>query len=297
MTINRRPIPEPFAEPLPMTSPSESPERIAAALNQTKAYLNALKGIAADLATAIAAAVDRISDLEDDHVEEAPEDDTLYGRINGDWAEIVIGPDGEAEEDPVFTAHVAASITLADVGYWNTAYSDRLKWDGGATGLTAATGRTSLGLGNVENTALSTWAGTTNITTLGTVATCAGLTTSGSLAAAVSVNTPRIRPTGTVVYLEDSAGNQKGYFDMANSVLVWTGQVTPGSVRSNAFYAATAGGVIGFYNYVADTTEFVIDTTNHRVGVGTYTPGYKLDVNGDTRVSGSLYTTGWVVYQ
>lgn len=31
---------------------------------------------------------------------------------------------------------------------WNTAYDDRLKWDGGSTGLTAATGRTSLGLGS-----------------------------------------------------------------------------------------------------------------------------------------------------
>lgn len=28
---------------------------------------------------------------------------------------------------------------------WNTAYTDRMKWDGGSTGLTAATGRTSLG--------------------------------------------------------------------------------------------------------------------------------------------------------
>ena len=28
---------------------------------------------------------------------------------------------------------------------WNTAYTDRLKWDGGATGLVASTGRTSLG--------------------------------------------------------------------------------------------------------------------------------------------------------
>jgi hypothetical protein len=28
---------------------------------------------------------------------------------------------------------------------WDTAFTDRLKWDGGATGLTAATGRTSLG--------------------------------------------------------------------------------------------------------------------------------------------------------
>jgi hypothetical protein len=31
---------------------------------------------------------------------------------------------------------------------WNTAYSDRLKWDGGATGLVATTARTSLGLGS-----------------------------------------------------------------------------------------------------------------------------------------------------
>ena len=116
---------------------------------------------------------------------------------------------------------------------WNTAYTDRLKWDGGATGLTASTGRTSLGLvigtdvqaynanlaaiagltseantvpyftgsgtaslstftangrslvsqsssanmrsvlvlGNVENTAISTWAGSTNLTTLGTITT------------------------------------------------------------------------------------------------------------------------------
>lgn len=39
------------------------------------------------------------------------------------------------------------SISVAnDSTNWNTAYTDRLKWDGGATGLVAATGRTSLGL-------------------------------------------------------------------------------------------------------------------------------------------------------
>lgn len=31
---------------------------------------------------------------------------------------------------------------------WNTAFTDRMKWDGGSTGLNAATGRTSLGLGS-----------------------------------------------------------------------------------------------------------------------------------------------------
>ena len=35
---------------------------------------------------------------------------------------------------------------------WNTAYTDRLKWDGGSTGLVAATGRTSLGATTVGDT-------------------------------------------------------------------------------------------------------------------------------------------------
>lgn len=39
--------------------------------------------------------------------------------------------------------------------YWDTAYTDRLKWDGGATGLDAATGRTSLGLGTIATQAAS----------------------------------------------------------------------------------------------------------------------------------------------
>jgi hypothetical protein len=38
---------------------------------------------------------------------------------------------------------------------WDTAYTDRLKWDGGSTGLDAATGRTSLGLGTIATQAAS----------------------------------------------------------------------------------------------------------------------------------------------
>lgn len=40
----------------------------------------------------------------------------------------------------------------------------------------AATAKTSIGLGNVENTQLSTWAGSTNITTLGTITTVGNIT-------------------------------------------------------------------------------------------------------------------------
>lgn len=40
---------------------------------------------------------------------------------------------------------------------------------GGTGGTTASTARTNLGLGNVENTALSTWVGSSNITTVGSL--------------------------------------------------------------------------------------------------------------------------------
>jgi hypothetical protein len=48
------------------------------------------------------------------------------------------------ETDPVYVASSWYSTTNNSTN-WNTAYTDRLKWDGGATGLTASTGRTSLG--------------------------------------------------------------------------------------------------------------------------------------------------------
>jgi hypothetical protein len=63
-------------------------------------------------------------------------------------------PTGLAVSGNPITTSGTLALTLAS-GYsipttakqteWDTAYTDRLKWDGGSTGLTAATGRTSLG--------------------------------------------------------------------------------------------------------------------------------------------------------
>ena len=46
---------------------------------------------------------------------------------------------------PTASATNRGALSSADWSTFNTAYTDRLKWDGGATGLVAATGRTSLG--------------------------------------------------------------------------------------------------------------------------------------------------------
>ena len=48
--------------------------------------------------------------------------------------------------------------TTAKQTEWDTAYSDRFKWDGGSTGLTASTARTSLGLGTAATTAATDYA-------------------------------------------------------------------------------------------------------------------------------------------
>jgi hypothetical protein len=51
-----------------------------------------------------------------------------------------------------FSISLTSGYTIpsnASIANWNTAYTDRMKWDGGATGLVASTGRTSLGLGTI----------------------------------------------------------------------------------------------------------------------------------------------------
>lgn len=67
--------------------------------------------------------------------------------LHAKTAESVTGT--TSETDPVFVAHAANGITSTNISNWNTAYSERLNWDGGSSGLNAATGRTSLGLGSL----------------------------------------------------------------------------------------------------------------------------------------------------
>lgn len=66
------------------------------------------------------------------------------------------------------TGSVTVTISTELSPNWDVAYSERLRWDGGATGLDAATGRTSLGLGTLA-TQSGTFSGTSSGTNTGDV--------------------------------------------------------------------------------------------------------------------------------
>ena len=86
---------------------------------------------------------------------------------------------------------------ISSAATWNTASTDRFKWDGGATGLVAATGRTSLGLdigtnvqaynATLDNVAAGTYTGSSSITTIGTLPTLA-ISTTGTVDKVSTIN-------------------------------------------------------------------------------------------------------------
>ena len=144
---------------------------------------------------------------------------------------------------------------------WDTAYSDRLKWDGGATGLVASTGRTSLGL--VIGTDVQAYDAD-----LEAIATISG--TSGLLKKTAvntwSLDTNTYLTTNTL--LTGLSGGQSviGGTAASNNLTL--------SSTSNATKGKILFGTSGY------------DEANNRLGIGTASPSYPLHIVGGTLTDG-----------
>lgn len=114
----------------------------------------------------------------------------------------------------------------------------------------------NIGLGNVENTALSTWAGTANITTLGTIATGVWHGTAigyDYLASGVQTSLGK-------------ADTVRGYFD-TNGLLNKANHYTPAS-DSSADYSASASGATADWSIdVVKGVQIQRDAKGHILGV------------------------------
>lgn len=196
--------------------------------------------------------------------------------------------------------------TTAKQTEWDTAYTDRNKWDGGSTGLNASIGRTSLGLGTAATTAATDYAtaaqGTnadtaygwgnhalagylTSETYTGTVSSVAmtvptGLSVSGtpitsSGTLAVTLTSGYSIPTTSSQTNWDTAYTDRLKWDGGSSGLTAsTGRTSLGAttVGSNLF-TLTDPSAVTFVRLNADNTVSALSASDFRTAIGVGSSG------------------------
>lgn len=184
----------------------------------------------------------------------------------------------------------AASYSGGNTGNWNTAWTERRQWDGSATALDAALGRTSLGLGALATRAdVAGGAG-------GTVAD--GTLTSADLATGAF---PAITGVGTLQGLSVTGTARADTFRVRNPTtgtteLIEFGGVTRihhDSVIGTGEFFSVAGNrpapIVTLNNLGAGPALYV---PNGNVGIGVASPTQRLDVAGSAHISGNLNVDG-----
>lgn len=130
--------------------------------------------------------------------------------------------------------------TTAKQTEWDTAYTDRNKWDGGATGLTAATGRTSLGLGTAATTAATDYATAAQGTKADTAYGWGNHASAGYAADSAVV---KLTGDQTVAGIKTFSSTIVGSIN-GNAATATNGVVTTGSYSDPAWITALAGSKI-----------------------------------------------------
>ena len=181
---------------------------------------------------------------------------------------------------------------VAGSSNWDTAYTDRLKWDGGATGLTPATGRTSLGLGTIATQGADSVdidGGAIDGATIGGSSAGAGTFTSVS-SDTISEKTAAAGVTIDGVLLKDGVvtGSGSGLTDLSVSSLA-DDSIDFSKVSDALTLDATT--TIDLDTNTADLNidggTLYVDNAGS-VGIGSTSPGQALDVAGNIGLSGNL---------
>jgi hypothetical protein len=143
------------------------------------------------------------------------------------------------------TGSVTVTIGALISPNWDTAYSERLRWDGGATGLDAATGRTSLGLGSLA-TQSGTFSGTSSGTNTGDV------TLAASVADVLSLNGQELQAddpgADRLLFWDDSASKIThltvgSYLSISGTTIAATGTTLGYDPSGRLILSSTGSGV------------------------------------------------------
>ena len=157
---------------------------------------------------------------------------------------------------------------------WDTAYTDRLKWDGGSTGLDAATGRTSLGLGTIATQAASnvsiTGGSITGITDLAIADGGTGLSsyTAGDIvyySSGTAFSKLNIGTANTVLTSSGSAPQWSTSLTLSGNVTAAAFVPSGSSIPTNGMYLPATNSV----GIATNSTQRVQIDSSGNVGIGT----------------------------
>ena len=159
------------------------------------------------------------------------------------------------------------------------------------TSTTTANLKATLALNNVENTALSTWAGSTNLTTLGTIGTGVWNGTTIAVANGGTGLTSGYNNTNWDTAYTNRITSATYPLQISSNVIstalgtttsnTWAGTQTFGAISNTGGYTqsgTTANTFTGTPTFSNATYSALF--TGGNVGIGTTTPAYKLDVYG-----------------
>jgi hypothetical protein len=147
---------------------------------------------------------------------------------------------------------------------WDTAYTDRNKWDGGATGLVVATGRASLGLGTFAVANYPTWSSGTPFVKM-TAAGAFSLDTATYLTSAVT----SVSGTGTVSGLSLSGTvTSTGNITLGGTLSTPVSTINDSTTVGQNFVKLTNPTAITFIRINADNTVSTLDASTFRTAIG-----------------------------